>query len=149
MLSKKAKYGLKAVIHLAKHYKQGSILITDLALKEKMPKKFLEAILLELKNKGILYSKKGQGGGYSLGRAPEEIMIGEIMRVLDGPLALVQCVSETAYARCQECKSEELCEIRMLMKEVRNAMSNILDKTSLADILEKVQSGKEILSFVI
>jgi Rrf2 family protein len=136
MISQKTKYGLKAVIFLAKNYEQGPILITDLAKKEHMPQKFLEAILLELKKKGILQSKKGKGGGYALARPSNEIMLGEIVRVLDGPLADVEC-------------SEEDCEITMLLKEVRDAMSNVLDKTSLTDMIEKAREGKEILNFVI
>ncbi len=149
MISKKTKYGLKAVIYLAKNYEAGSILINEIAKKENIPQKFLEAILLELRKKGLLASKKGKGGGYSLGKSPRYITLGEIIRVLDGPLAPVSCVSETAYARCEECKTEELCEIRAVMKEVRDAMSNILDKTSLADVIEKTQNGQDILSYVI
>ncbi len=149
MISKKTKYGLKAVIYLAKHYDKGPILITDLAKAERIPRKFLETILLELRKQGILHSKKGKGGGYTLGKPPADITLAEIIRVLDGPLALVSCVSQTAYQRCAECKSEEQCEIRMIMKEVRDAMSSILDKTSLADLIERSQAGKFILNYVI
>ena len=149
MISKKTKYGLKAVIYLAKHYEEGPILITNLAKSERIPRKFLETILLELRKKGILHSKKGKGGGYSLGKPPAEITLGEIIRILDGPLALVSCVSQTAYQKCAECKSEEQCEIRMIMKEVRDAMSSILDKTSLVDLIDRSQAGRFILNYMI
>ncbi len=99
MISKKTKYGLNAVIYLAKEFDKGAVLISDLAEDEKMPKKFLEAILLELKNRGILQSKKGKGGGYTLAKSPKEITVGEIVRALEGPLAPVSCVSQTAYQK--------------------------------------------------
>lgn len=149
MISQKAKYGLKAALFLAKRYAQGPVLITDIAREEGMPQKFLEAILLELKKSGLLLSKKGKGGGYILGKHPDEIMMGDIIRLLDGPLAPVSCVSETAYARCKDCVSEEQCEIRMVMKEVRDAMSNILDRSSLADAIERAQINRKVENFVI
>ncbi|MBJ6723714.1 RrF2 family transcriptional regulator [Geomesophilobacter sediminis] len=153
MISKKTKYGLKALIYLAKHYEEGPILIADLAREEAIPKKFLEAILLALKNNGILHSKKGKGGGYYLGRPPKAITFGQAIRVMEGPLAPVPCVSETSYAKCTECGSEETCGIRAVMKEVRDAMANILDNTTLADVLEKIENAEEaqkgILNFCI
>src|SRR5262245_3316253 len=99
-----------------------------------MPKKFLEAILLELNRHGLVQSKKGKGGGYFLRRAPKEITFGEVIRVLDGPLAAVPCVSQMAYSRCVECVDEETCGVRLAMKEVRDATADILDHTTLADI---------------
>ncbi len=146
MLSSKTKYGLHALIHLSKKYNQGSILIADLAKEERIPKKFLELILLDLKNHGILQSKKGKGGGYQLARHPSEIKLGQVIRILDGPLAPVSCVSQTAYQRCKECQDEHHCGIRLVMKDVREAMTNILDKTSLSDMIEK--SGVLSLSMV-
>jgi Rrf2 family protein len=104
MLSHKAKYGLKAAFYLARHYELGPVLISDLATAEYIPKKFLEHILLELKKHGILYSRMGKGGGYSLAKSPDKIYLGQIIRVLDGPLAPVQCVSKSAYVRCVECR---------------------------------------------
>ncbi len=139
MLSKKTKYGLQALLYLAQKYKHGSVLISDLAKEERIPKKFLEAILLDLKNHGLLHSKKGKGGGYVLGRNPSEISFGQVIRILEGPLAPVSCVSQSAYRRCEECQDETICGIRMVMKDVREAMANILDKTTLADVIEKVQ----------
>jgi len=153
MISKKTKYGLKALIYLARQYDKGPILIADLAREENIPKKFLEAILLSLKNNGILQSRKGKGGGYYLGRHPGKITLGQAIRVMEGPLAPVPCVSETAYAKCSECDNELTCGIRLVMKDVRDAMAAILDGTSLADVLDKIdsaeQSQKGILDFCI
>ena len=121
MLSKKSKYALKAMLVLAKEYGQGPVLISDMAQREGIPRKFLELILLELKNQGLLQSKKGKGGGYFLGREPHLISVGHIIRVLDGPIAPLPCVSKTAYMRCRECRDERSCGIRIVMKEVRDA----------------------------
>jgi Rrf2 family protein len=99
------------------------------------PKKFLESILLTLKNQGILVSRKGRGGGYALARPADQISFGEIVRLMDGPLAPVPCVSVTAYHACEECASEAGCEIRAVMKRVRDAISEVLDATTLADAL--------------
>jgi len=147
MISKKTKYGLKALFYLAKHYGCGPVLIMDLAETEHIPKKFLELILLNLKNKGLLQSKKGKGGGYILGKPPDKITMGEVIRILDGPLAPVSCVSQTAYRKCEECRDEKTCGIRLVMQEVRDAMANILDKTSLADLLERVKHASEKSAF--
>jgi len=141
MLSKKTKYALKALLLLAKEYGQGPILISDLAQREGIPKKFLELILLDLKNHGILQSKKGKGGGYFLGKAPEAIYLGYVIRVLDGPLAPLPCVSQTAYMKCEECQDEATCGIRNVMKQVREATARILDGTSLADVLRGVENA--------
>ena len=139
MISKKSIYGLEAVILLAKHYDSGPVLITDLAREGHIPKKFLEAILLELRKNGILNSKKGKGGGYVLGKDPQDISIGDIIRTLEGPLSEVIFDDET----------KETNEIKMIMKEVRDAMSNILDRTSLADVIERACSGQNVLNYVI
>lgn len=136
MLSHKAKYGLKAAFYLARQYEKGPVLISDLANAEYIPKKFLESILLELKKQGILFSRMGKRGGYALAKSPDKIYMGQIIRVLDGPLAAVQCVSKSAYMQCVECKDERTCEIRKVMQHVRDATALILDKTSLADAME-------------
>ena len=146
MISKKTKYGLQSLIYLARQYGRGPVLISELAESEKIPQKFLESILLELKNKGILQSKKGKGGGYSLARDPKQITIGAIIRILEGPLAPVPCVSQTAYRKCEECQDPDHCEIRRVMKEVRDAMANILDNTTLGDLLK---GGSDVLSYTI
>ncbi|HUY39432.1 MAG TPA: Rrf2 family transcriptional regulator [Candidatus Binataceae bacterium] len=152
MLSKKSKYALKALTILAKEYGQGPVLISDIAQREEISRKFLEIILLELKNAGILQSRKGKGGGYSLGRPPRQISLGHVIRVLDGPLAPLPCVSRTAYVRCRECRDERTCGIRMVMKQVRDATAQILDSTTLEDMLKQVELavlGKEAASFSI
>jgi len=137
MISKKTKYGLKAMLYLARMCDRGPVLIADLSRDERIPKKFLEMILLTLKNNGILQSRKGKGGGYYLGKAPREISVGNVIRTLEGPLAPVPCVSETAYAKCGECLDERTCGIRLVMKDVRDAITNILDKTTIAEVLER------------
>ena len=138
MLSKKAKYALQALQYLAKKYDHGPTLIAELAHREKIPQKFLELILLDLKKHGVLQSKKGKGGGYFLGKSPTDINLGYVIRVLDGPLAPLPCVSQTAYMKCAECQDETSCGIRLVMKEVRDATAEILDGTSLADMLQSV-----------
>ncbi len=133
----KAKYGLRAITGLARSHGGGPILISDLAASEGIPRKFLELILLDLKRKGILRSKKGKGGGYNLSRSPGAISIGEVIRALDGPLALLPCVSQSAYRRCDECVDELTCGIRHVMKEVRDATADILDSTTVEDLLAR------------
>jgi Rrf2 family protein len=134
ILSKKAKYALRALLLLAKEHGSGPVLISEMAQRESIPKKFLELILLDLKNQGVLQSKKGKGGGYFLGKSPEAITLGQVIRALDGPLAPLPCVSQTAYMKCEECTDETTCGIRIVMKEVRDATARILDHTSLADV---------------
>jgi Rrf2 family protein len=138
MLSHKARYALQAMFLLAKNYDQGYILISDLAEQGRMPKKFLELILLSLKNRGLLRSRKGKGGGYALSRPPSEVTVGEVVRLVDGPLAPIPCVSVTAYARCDGCTDDRMCGARFVMKEVRDAIAEILDGTTFADILARL-----------
>jgi Rrf2 family protein len=139
MLSNKAKYALRALFALSRKHNQGPVLISDLAAEEEIPKKFLELILLELKNQGILQSKKGKGGGYFLGKNPDSITLGQVIRILDGPLAPLPCVSQIAYRKCDECEDEATCGIRIVMKEVRDATARILDGATLADVLTRVE----------
>ncbi len=138
-LSKKTKYGLRALLALAKPRGQERMVIADLAKQEGIPKKFLELILLELKNQGILQSKKGKGGGYLLGKRPEAISLGDVIRTLDGPLASLPCVSQRAHRPCDECVDETTCGIRAVMQEVRDGTAKILDGTSLADVLRRTE----------
>jgi len=138
MLQKKSKYAIRALLALAQRPEQEPVLIADLAAQERIPKKFLEFILLMLRNKGILQSKRGRGGGYFLGRKPEAISLGEVIRALDGPLAPVPCVSHTAYRKCDECEDELTCGIRAVMNDVRDATAAIFDRESLADILRRI-----------
>lgn len=138
MLTKRSKYGLKAVLYLAAQQPgRGPVLVSELAESQRIPKKFLEAILLDLKRFGLLQSKKGKGGGYFLSRPPDQITVGQVVRALGGPLALIPCVSQTAYARCEECVDEATCGVRKAMKEVRDATSQILDNTTLAGLNAK------------
>lgn len=152
MLSQKTRYALKALVFLAESEKQGKgpVLIADLARRGKMPQKFLEAILLELKNQGILNSKKGKGGGYLLGRTPEEIKVGDVVRLFDGPLALVPCASPR-HTGCDECRNDENAGINVLFKEVRDATSNILDGATLAKVMQvqdKLHENKKLMYFI-
>jgi Rrf2 family protein len=151
MLSMKAKYGLMAVLALARESNKRLVLISELAEQENIPKKFLEQILRELKNQGILESKIGKGGGYYLNKSPQSITIGQIVRIIDGPLAPIPCVSQTAYSKCTDCRDEQSCAIRLVMKDVRDAICQILDQTTLADALERsdqvLRAQKSILMF--
>lgn len=141
-LSRKVRYALRALYALSADEGRGPVLIADLAQRERIPRKFLEAILLELKNAGILQSKKGKGGGYALSRAPDQVTIGEIVRLIDGPIAPVPCVSEKAYARCEGCVDEATCGTRLVMKQVRDAIAGILDQTTLAQTLERIAQAR-------
>lgn len=133
MLTKKGKYGLKALAALSM-VQQGQLIgVAELAQANAIPKKFLDAILAELRNAGFVRSRKGKLGGYSLARTPEEIMIGHVVRVLDGPLAPIPCASRTRYQPCHDC-DVATCQVRHLMLDVRNAIADVLDKTSLAQM---------------
>ena len=146
-LSKRGEYGLRAAIHLAnaqKHSPDAMVQIKDISVQEKIPTKYLEQILLALKNAGLLQSKMGVGGGYYLAKAPEQINLGQIIRVLDGPLAPIRCVSHMAYEPCG-CPDEETCGLRMVMGDVRDAIANILENTTLADVTERVDAARALL----
>ena len=117
------------------------MLISQISKAEHIPKKFLEVILLDLKNKGFLLSKKGKGGGYSLAKSAEKITLGEVVRALDGPIAPVTCVSQTAYQPCKDCVNETFCGIRMIMGDVREAISGVLDHVSFKDIQQRIHKA--------
>ncbi|WP_372746458.1 Rrf2 family transcriptional regulator [Lutibacter sp.] len=133
MLSKKTKYGLKALSYLAKQKPHEPVLISEISDAENISKKFLESILLVLKKNGILSSKKGKGGGYYLVKTPKEIKISTIIRILEGPIAMLPCVSLNYYKKCDDCKSEELCSLNRLMAEVRDNTLKILENKTLED----------------
>lgn len=133
MLTKKGKYGLKALIHLARMKAGEPALVNDIASANNIPKKFLDAILAELRNAGLVASRKGRGGGYRLARMPEEIKVGQIIRVLDGPLAPISCASRLRYEPCEDC-DEITCQVRHIMLEVRQAISDVLDNRTLAEM---------------
>src|SRR5690606_7649507 len=139
MLSKKTKYEIRALMALGESYEKESLTISFIAEKEKIPKKFLEQILLEMRNAGFLYSKKGAGGGYSLLKDPSEINLVHVMRLTGGPIAMLSCVSLNFYQRCDECKDEETCGIRDAFQSVRDATLKILTETSIADLILKEQ----------
>ena len=135
MLSKKAKYAIKALVFLGKNKEEGSVLISDIAEKERIPKKFLEQILLELRKHAILQSRRGKEGGYLLAKSPTEINMGQVIRIVDGPLAMIPCVSHLFYEKCEECVDEETCTIRNVLKKVRDTTAGILDNTTLQDLI--------------
>jgi Rrf2 family protein len=151
-LSKRGEYGLRAMIDLATtlrakegHGAYNVVQIREIAERQHIPAKFLEQILLTLKNAGLLHSRMGVGGGYYLAKPAEEISLGQIARVLDGPLAPIACVSHTAYEPCG-CPDEQTCGLRLVMLDVRNAIANILDCTSLADVIERVDLSRLLIN---
>ncbi|WP_041739447.1 RrF2 family transcriptional regulator [Echinicola vietnamensis] len=137
MLSKKTKYAFHALTYLGKHKEDGSVLIQDIAAEHGISHKFLENILLELKKAGFLGSKKGKGGGYYLIKEPKDIPLSRIIRLLDGPIALLPCVSLNYYEACEECRDQEKCGLNQVMIQVRDETLNILENKTLADILDK------------
>ncbi|WP_186757399.1 RrF2 family transcriptional regulator [Echinicola salinicaeni] len=137
MLSKKTKYAFHALTYLGKHKDDGSVLIQDIAAEHGISHKFLENILLELKKAGFLGSKKGKGGGYYLIKEPKDIPLSRIIRLLDGPIALLPCVSLNYYEACEECKDQEKCGLNQVMIQVRDETLNILENKTLSDILDK------------
>lgn len=134
MLSKKTKYGLKALSNIARRKADAPVLISDIAEEENISRKFLEIILLQLKNSGFLGSKKGKGGGYYLIKKPEDITVADLIRVLEGPIALLPCVSLNFYEKCEDCKDEKTCSLKRFMVEVRDSTLEILEKRTLADL---------------
>ena len=137
MLSKKTRYAIKALVIMGKNFGKEPMQISRIAAEEQIPKKFLEQILLDLRNAGLLYSKKGAGGGYSLIKDPKEIFLVQVLRITGGPIALLPCVSLNFYQRCEECINEGTCGIRDVFIDVRNASLKILTETSIADIIER------------
>ena len=136
MLSKKTRYALMALTKLSRDYGKGAILISDIAKEEKIPQRFLENILLELKNVGILGSKLGKNGGYFLLKSPDKISLADVIRYFEGTIALVYCVSEKAYQPCEFCKNEDNCKLKSVFKTIRDNTFSILQETSIADITE-------------
>ena len=137
MLSKKTRYALKALVILGKNFGGAPMQISRIASEEHIPKKFLEQILLDLRNAGLLYSKKGAGGGYGLVKDPGEISMVQVLRLTGGPVALLPCVSLNFYQKCDECDNELTCGVRDGFVEVRNATVKILSETSIADVISR------------
>ena len=142
MISKKTKYAIKALVALASRKDKSPMTISDIATQEKIPKKFLEAILLDMRRQGVLGSKIGIGGGYYLLMKPKDIVLSSLLRNIDGPIALLPCVSLNFYERCADCKDETTCGIRKTFIEVRDATLKILSETTLEDILKKDKSHR-------
>lgn len=134
MLTKKGKYGLKAMVHLAGLAPDKLAQVADIAETNSISKKFLDHILTELRHAGLVYSKKGKGGGYALARPPHDIAVGAIVRALDGPLAPIPCASVTAFRPCEDCVDLKACPVRLLMVDARNAIANVLDRCTLAEM---------------
>jgi Rrf2 family protein len=145
-LSKRGEYGLRAMIALAepapKSEAPAMLQIREISEREQISSKFLEQILLTLKNSGLLHSKMGVGGGYYLARPAGEITLGQIFRILDGPVAPIRCVSQMAYESCG-CPDEETCGLRLVMSDVRNSIADILDNTSLADVTKRQDTARK------
>lgn len=143
-ISKRGEYGLRAMIDMATWKSDnGVVQIKEIAEREQIPSKFLEQILLTLKNAGLLHSKMGIGGGYYLARPADQITLGHIIRTLDGPLAPIRCVSQMAYEPCG-CPDEQYCGLRLVMGDVRNAIASILDHTTLADVASRVETARAL-----
>ena len=136
MLNKKTQYAFQALMHLAEQKDKGPVLIADIAKKKKIPLKFLENILLELRKAGILESKKGKGGGYFLKVAPNKIKLADIIRKIDGPIAMLPCASLYFYERCKNC-DEKNCGLHDTMVQVRDANLKILETKTVADLIRK------------
>jgi len=153
MLTSKAKYALRAMIDLAAQDSSGArrpVFIAEVARRQDIPRRFLENILLELRKHGLVTSHRGKAGGYALARSPEEITFADIIRAIDGPLALTPCTSRTAYRRCEDCLDEAECAIRRTLTQVRNASAEILESTTLAEaIAPEPGSGEEDSGFTV
>jgi Rrf2 family protein len=132
MLSQKARYALHALIVLAEHTGDAPMQIADVAEEARVPRKFLEQILLDLKKRGIVKSTRGRSGGYLLGKSPKDITFADVIRVMDGPLALAPCVSVTAYHKCEDCVDEATCAIRKVLLAARDATATVLESCTIA-----------------
>lgn len=136
MISQKAKYALRALIALARSESPDDVqMISDIAEQHRIPKKFLEQILLDLKYHGIVTSRRGKTGGYMLLKSPDMITFGEVLRIVDGPIAPLPCLSRTAYRRCADCRDEKTCEVRRVFSRVATATRDVLDGTTIADCI--------------
>lgn len=137
MISKKAKYGINALLHLGRQFGTGPVRVSEIASENNIPQKFLEAILLELKNAGILGSKKGHNGGYYLLKKPAEVNLAQILRLLDGAIALVPCASFNYYERCEECRDEATCSIREAFLAARNETVKLFKGQTLKHLVDR------------
>lgn len=145
MLSQKTRYALKALLELARAAPEVTLSSAAISARRNIPVKFLEAILVELKRAGLVSVKRGRAGGYSLAKGPNRVSFGQVVRLMEGPLALLPCVSVTQYRRCADCADDRFCELKKLFREVRDSTAGILDGWTLADALGKAQQGKPAL----
>lgn len=136
MISKKTKYALKALGYLASLYGKGPVLIAEISQKKKIPIKFLETILLQLKQKNILESKKGKGGGYFLAAPPKKISLAAVYRIIEGPIAMLPCVSLNFYEKCKDC-NEKHCGLNRVMIMTRDANLKVLEKKTIYDLIDR------------
>jgi Rrf2 family protein len=137
LLTNKGKYGLKALVHLAGLAEGETAQAIEIATTNHIPKKFLDAILRDLKIAGLVAAKKGPGGGYRLAHPADDIIVGKAIRALDGPLAPIACASRTAYQPCEDCRDIDACAVRITMLEVRDAIAEVLDRISVADMRQR------------
>jgi Rrf2 family protein len=144
MLTNKGKYGLKAIIHLARLEAGETAQIADIARQNNISKKFLDAILLDLRNAGMLRSKKGPGGGYALAKPARSIKVGAVVRALDGPVAPIDCANRSASQPCDDCRDLKVCAVRGIMTDVRDAIAGVLDNATIADLAQYGQLGQLI-----
>lgn len=135
MISQKAKYALRALVALAREEPGASVFIADIAESQSIPKKFLEQILLDLKRHGLVVSRRGKAGGYGLLRPAAMISFGEVLRIVDGPIAPLPCLSKMAYRRCEDCEDEAGCEVRRVFARVADVTRDVLDRTTIADAI--------------
>ena len=147
MLTKKAKYALKAMAYMASFTVDDLVSGKDISETQNIPKKFLDAILIELKNGGFVFSKKGLHGGYSLARNADAITIGDIIRIIDGPLAPIPCASKTRYRPCEDCVDEASCQVRRVMQEAQKALSNVFDQMTIEQMKASPRVIKKTLVF--
>lgn len=143
MLSQKARYALRALFVLGAQQGEEPVMIADIAEGANVPRKFLEQILLELKKRGVVHSLRGKFGGYTLGRKPQDITFAEVIRIIDGPLALSPCASRTAYRKCDDCEDEVTCGIRKVLLDVREATAGILETRTLAQAIATEKAARK------
>lgn len=146
MISQRAKYALRALVALARAEPDQTVMISDLSTSCSIPKKFLEQILLDLKRHDLVRSKRGKLGGYQLNKQPSQIMFGEVLRIVDGPIALLPCLSKISYRRCKDCTDEANCEIRRVFAQVAKSSRDILDNTSLFDAMAREATPRKSAS---
>jgi Rrf2 family protein len=143
MLTNRAKYAIKALLHLARKRGEGPVQAAVIAEEERIPLKFLELIVLQLRNNGIIRSKVGKGGGHEFAKEPEEVSLLTVVRIIDGPVAPLPCLSHIAYQRCEDCVDEKTCGARRLFKGVHDAALEVMGNTTLADALRGKGQGKK------